>query len=518
MDTGTSPSSLKGEKDSQTTMTMTTLTMERAHDAAMDGQPNRPERPLRRIYSAEYKREVLAEYEAAAEDGTKGAILRREGLYSSHITEWRRARDAGALAALEPRPRPRTTSPEQAELARLRRRAERAEAELAKARVVIDIQGKASELLGRSGLVGLDVTPLDSGHAIRGTGRYVGGILDALLSTRPEWCRQRLGLLVAGRQEVLPEVRAVWRSRQASFRPQDVGWIVAAVSDRAVARRAGVGLWHETDPGHPLGQDTSRALVTAYDLIPLLEPAVMAQIRPHRRLVYRLYLRRLRNARHILAISHTTAADLRSVLGIQAERVGVVYPAVRALLSERGDDTANHHAAPAIVFVGVPDPHKRPDLAVEALAAYRRMGGMRHLVFVGHHPPEARSRLRGLALAHGVARDVEFRDMVDDATLATLYADGVLLALSTREGFGLPPVECLLSGGRVVATPSPIYREVLADAPTFSRDDSPEAIGESLIVAEGAAAPLRAVEGLARRYSSAAIASELIRVYESLLG
>ncbi len=123
-------------------MTMTTLTMERAHDAAMDGQPNRPERPLRRIYSAEYKREVLAEYEAAAEDGTKGAILRREGLYSSHITEWRRARDAGALAALEPRPRPRTTSPEQAELARLRRRAERAEAELAKARLVIDIQGK----------------------------------------------------------------------------------------------------------------------------------------------------------------------------------------------------------------------------------------------------------------------------------------------------------------------------------------------------------------------------------------
>jgi hypothetical protein len=58
-------------------------------------------------------------------------------------------RDAGALAGLEVKPRARAVSPEQAQLARSRRRAERAEAELAKARLVIDIQGKASELLER---------------------------------------------------------------------------------------------------------------------------------------------------------------------------------------------------------------------------------------------------------------------------------------------------------------------------------------------------------------------------------
>ena len=97
----------------------------------------------------DYKQRILDEYEAATEDGAKGAILRREGLYTSHISEWRRSRDAGALAGLAPRPRPPAVSPEQRELARLRRRAETAEAELAKARLVIDIQGKASELLGR---------------------------------------------------------------------------------------------------------------------------------------------------------------------------------------------------------------------------------------------------------------------------------------------------------------------------------------------------------------------------------
>lgn len=130
-------------------MTLTTLTMEHAHDAAMDRDPTLPERPARRTFSAEYKQEILSEYEAATEDGSKGVILRREGLYSSHITEWRRARDAGALAGLTPRPRPRAQTPEQRELVRLARRAEKAEAELAKARLVIDIQGKASELLER---------------------------------------------------------------------------------------------------------------------------------------------------------------------------------------------------------------------------------------------------------------------------------------------------------------------------------------------------------------------------------
>lgn len=130
-------------------MTLTTLTMERAHHAAMDRDPPLPERPVRRTFSAEYKARILAEYEAAPTDGSRGGILRREGLYSSHIVEWRRARDAGALAGLAPKPRPRASSPERLELARVRRRAERAEAELAKARLVIDIQGKASELLGR---------------------------------------------------------------------------------------------------------------------------------------------------------------------------------------------------------------------------------------------------------------------------------------------------------------------------------------------------------------------------------
>ena len=129
-------------------MTLTTLTMDRAHDEAMGADDAiLPERPRRRSFTADYKLAILDEYDACAGDGDKGAVLRREGLYSSHIVEWRRAREAGALAGLAPRTRPRKVTGEQAELARAYRRAERAEADLAKAKLVIEIQGKASELL-----------------------------------------------------------------------------------------------------------------------------------------------------------------------------------------------------------------------------------------------------------------------------------------------------------------------------------------------------------------------------------
>jgi hypothetical protein len=90
---------------------------------------------------------MLDKYDACTGDGDKGALLRREGLYSSQITEWRRAREAGALVGLRTQPRSDHDRPLSAELARATRRAERAEAKLAKAKKVIEIQGKVSELL-----------------------------------------------------------------------------------------------------------------------------------------------------------------------------------------------------------------------------------------------------------------------------------------------------------------------------------------------------------------------------------
>ena len=115
-------------------------------DGARRPESEVPERARRRTFTAKYKLEILAAYDAA-EPGEKGAILRREGLYSSHIVEWRRARDAGALAGLaRPRGRP-APDPRDAQIARLHKEKARLEQELAKARFVVDVQAKLQALL-----------------------------------------------------------------------------------------------------------------------------------------------------------------------------------------------------------------------------------------------------------------------------------------------------------------------------------------------------------------------------------
>ena len=112
-----------------------------------DPDPEVPERARGpRRYSAKYKVQILEEYEGLDKAG-KGALLRREGLYTSLISEWRKQRDRGALAALAKPAGRQPADPRDQQVARLRRRVEQLESELGKARKVIEVQGKLSALL-----------------------------------------------------------------------------------------------------------------------------------------------------------------------------------------------------------------------------------------------------------------------------------------------------------------------------------------------------------------------------------
>ena len=111
-------------------------------------------KPRRRAYTAEYKRRILREADACTTPGAIGALLRREGLYSSHLVVWRRARGRGELAALTPKqrgrkptpadPRDRKISELERQLAQMTGRAERAE-------TLVDAQKNLAVLLGRPG-------------------------------------------------------------------------------------------------------------------------------------------------------------------------------------------------------------------------------------------------------------------------------------------------------------------------------------------------------------------------------
>jgi transposase-like protein len=149
-------------------------------EAARSGVPEKatsPERPKRRSFTAEYKLRIVREADAAVASGVEGAVgelLRREGLFSSHLTEWRRLRESGELAGLAAKKRgPKSrTNPLADENTKLKRELERMKAELHKANTVIDVQRKVAALLG-------ETLPEPTEEEIElGRGRFRTGRLD----------------------------------------------------------------------------------------------------------------------------------------------------------------------------------------------------------------------------------------------------------------------------------------------------------------------------------------------------
>ncbi len=105
----------------------------------------------RRRFSAQYKLRILEEADRCTQPGQIGALLRREGLYSSNLTSWRRQRDQGQIGALSPKKRGPKPAPDAAmarELTRLREQNQRLEQKLKKAELIIEVQKKVSALLG----------------------------------------------------------------------------------------------------------------------------------------------------------------------------------------------------------------------------------------------------------------------------------------------------------------------------------------------------------------------------------
>ncbi len=115
--------------------------------------PEVPEKKRRRKFTAKYKLRILSEAESCNEPGQIGVLLRREGLYSSHLTTWRRQRDEGLLTALSPKKRGRKKKPKNPladKVARLEKDKRRLQQKLKQAELIIEAQKKMSEILGIS--------------------------------------------------------------------------------------------------------------------------------------------------------------------------------------------------------------------------------------------------------------------------------------------------------------------------------------------------------------------------------
>jgi len=123
------------------------------------GSPSRPPdpevvaKPRRRRFTAEYRLRILGEADRCTRAGEIGQLLRREGLYSSHLTHWRKARDEGALRGLRSKKRgakPKASNPLEPKVRELEAKVARLEKDLHKAHTILDVQEKVAGLLGFS--------------------------------------------------------------------------------------------------------------------------------------------------------------------------------------------------------------------------------------------------------------------------------------------------------------------------------------------------------------------------------
>ena len=146
----------RGDERSEAARSGGSLTGERA----VDPDPEVPARPQRRRFSADYRLRILKQADACKKPGELGALLRREGLYSSLLTNWRRQRDQGALGEMGGRrrgPKPRPIDPRVKQLEAENRRLQR---KLQRAETIITLQKKVAEILGIS-LKPLDIDETD---------------------------------------------------------------------------------------------------------------------------------------------------------------------------------------------------------------------------------------------------------------------------------------------------------------------------------------------------------------------
>ena len=125
---------------------------ERMQNQTMNGMPAKPDpevepKAKRRTFSEEYKRRILAEVDACTEPGDVGALLRREGLYSSHLTTWRRQRQNGGLVGLAPKKRGRKKDEQAVEITKLQCENKRLRKQLEQAELIIAAQKKLAQAL-----------------------------------------------------------------------------------------------------------------------------------------------------------------------------------------------------------------------------------------------------------------------------------------------------------------------------------------------------------------------------------
>ena len=337
----------------------------------------------------------------------------------------------------------------------------------------------------------VDSTALASGHRWRGIGSYVRHLVHGLIQEIPDGARF---LTLTATADGIPPGKCLPIRAQAPPRWDDL-WPLYGRRVHGAVAHSGSSLYHFTSAEASVKGDGIKTVATVYDLIPLESPSRSLDPREvWRRAVYRLYVRRLRAADHIIAISQSTADAVARLLQIPAERttvvpLGIEQPELVALAELRRVTIRTAYQLPDRYWFTVtsPNPNKGwPDL-VRALQRARQLGDVVPLLIAGHWLAPHRRQLMRQADALGVADLVRFLGFVPEDDLPALYAEALgFIFPSHREGFGLPVLEAMAVGTPVISSDDPALHQLVAGAGMeFPRGDH-LALAERMVSLAGA--------------------------------
>ena len=383
----------------------------------------------------------------------------------------------------------------------------------------------------------VDLSVLSTSIRVRGIGRYVTELARGLVAVQRESedvdlvFLEQLGF--GGRVTLSRDLEATLERLQSAPPRGRASWgyPLRLFAGRA-AHVANAALIHLPAPGAtPLARGGTRTVTTCHDLIPYRYAQRYAQLEDGFSVGRRaLDRRRYRSTDHVIAISHSTAADLAQYIGLGSERVSVVLSGI-----DRTRWTSNTEAVDAehlaalelknqrfLVYVGDADWRKNSDGMFRALALARETDSDLEFVWVGKLNPDRERAVRTQAEAIGVAGACRFLGYVPDTALQAIYRAALgTLFVSRAEGFGYPVLEAMASGCPVVTSTVSSLPEVAGEAALLVDPEDPAAIAQAItrLAADPALRQALKLRGLqrVRQFSLESQARETLAVYRRLL-
>jgi glycosyltransferase involved in cell wall biosynthesis len=319
----------------------------------------------------------------------------------------------------------------------------------------------------------IDARPIQNEHRHRGIGRYVHGLLGALVASP---MAGDVRLLVHG-DRPLPEPLTSLRpivSRRPHLLRYHGGWL----ADEVLLPLASHGRWrlfHATDPDAVPDPRLLPLVATMYDLTPRRDAMVWRSMSPDQRLGHARMVANVRRAMAVITISHAVREEILADLRLPQDRVHVVYPGIDAATWQRPEMAARS----GLLFVGAPAPHKNLPGLLDALQQLPP-GDRPRLTVAGPWPATHVDAFRRSAQAHGV--DVRVEAHADDDRLRELYSTSSALVMPSRwEGFGLPVLEAMAAGCPVIISAAAALQEVAGGAAVIVPVDDVDALAGAIL-------------------------------------